>query len=427
MSLERVEGLLRERTGLDPAAAGPGLIAHAVRRRAEQAGLEGDLEAYVRLLAASDEEFQELVEEVLVSETWFFRDELPFQFLAERARRVLSAGPAGRRFRVLSMPCASGEEPYSAAMALLDAGLSPSRIEVEGVDLGRAALARARRGVYSANAFRSRDLTFRARHFQLRPEGFVIDPEVARLVRFHHGNVVSPDLLDGAGPFDAVLCRNLLIYLDGPARARVVATIERLLGRSGLLLVGHAEQLGILDDGFVRVGPRGGFAFERREATRPVLPPLDPPPRSALPPAPRRPALERPPRVAAIGAPVPIATPRAGPERPAPAGPPRADRLAEAARLAGLGQHAEAARLCEEDMDLRGPSPAAYFLLGMTHQAAGDFRQAQSCLERAVYLDPRHEDALLSLALIAQRRGDLAAAELYRRRAGRAFQEDQRT
>jgi chemotaxis protein methyltransferase WspC len=97
--------------------------------------------------------------------------------------------------------------------------------------------------------------------------------------------------------------------------------------------------------------------------------------------------------------------------------------VSRASTLADQGRLDEAAEVCEEEVRRAGPSVPALFLLGMIHQARGDLVKARSWLEKTVYLDPRHEDSLLALALLAERAGESAAAAGYRRRAERAFKE----
>jgi chemotaxis protein methyltransferase WspC len=94
--------------------------------------------------------------------------------------------------------------------------------------------------------------------------------------------------------------------------------------------------------------------------------------------------------------------------------------IAEAAALADQGRHEDATRRCERVLERFGPSAPAYFLLGLLHQAAGHTGEAEACFRKAVYLDPGHDEALLALAFIAQRRGENESAAAYRRRAGRA-------
>jgi len=412
---EAVGELLRRRIGLDPAASGPGLVARAVRARlaAHRLG-EADAATYLGLLNDSEEEVQALVEEAVVPESWFLRDGYPFALLADRAEG-LAPGP-GRTLRVLSVPCARGEEPYSIALALLDRGWTADRFRVDAVDVSRVMVEAARRGVYTANAFRSKDLGFRDRHFHETAAGFEVGPAVRSAVTFHRGNLVDPTLLSGRPAYDVVFCRNLLIYLDDDARQQAAANLNRLLGPAGLLFLGHAEQLGPLGPHFRPTGPSRCFAFER-SGPSPASGPAATGPRRAAVPARREPA--RPPAVT----PPRRAAPPALRPPPAPAAEPPPRPLDEAARLADLGRHAEAAALCEQEIRRAGPSPAVYFLLGVIRQAEGAHDPAERCFEKAVYLDPAHAEALLALAMLAQRRGNAEAAANYRRRATRASRE----
>jgi chemotaxis protein methyltransferase WspC len=107
----------------------------------------------------------------------------------------------------------------------------------------------------------------------------------------------------------------------------------------------------------------------------------------------------------------------AGPARPASPSP---SLLEQAAELANRSRYDEAIAACERHLRLKGPGAPAYYLMGMIRQAAGDRRGAEECFHKTIYLDPRHDEALLALALLAERRGDRAAAAGFRRRAHRA-------
>jgi chemotaxis protein methyltransferase WspC len=95
--------------------------------------------------------------------------------------------------------------------------------------------------------------------------------------------------------------------------------------------------------------------------------------------------------------------------------------LDRASELANLGYHDEAVALCEQLVRQQGPSAAAYYLMGVIHQSVGNHMRGEECLQKAVYLDPGHDEALLTLALSAERRGDATAASSFRRRAERAI------
>lgn len=419
-----IDELLTERIGLDPESVGSSLVARGLEARMSALGLSDPTE-YERHLNGSGEEFQALVEEVVVPESWFFRDDRPFTFLQDQARSKWLIDPIRPLLRVLSLPCAGGEEPYSIAIALSESGLPPTRFRVDAVDLSARSLARARQACYGRNSFRGSDLAFRSRYFKEQNGRYELDPSVRNAVRLIQGNLLDPNLLANEPPYDVVFCRNLLIYFTEEARARAWANLLRLLAESGLLFLGHAERLELAGARLTAVGDKGTFAYQRLAAGLP--PPLrlraiEPPSR----PRPAQPTL----RVsrAEAGPPQPQAgevraVSRATTTKPTPAldnGSATSTLLDQAADRADQGRYDEAVGLCEQAIRASGPSARAYFLLGMVRQAAGDRSAAEASFQKAVYLDAQHDEALLALALLAQRRGDDASALGYRRRADRA-------
>jgi chemotaxis protein methyltransferase WspC len=397
--LALIDELLGRRFGLHTASIGAATLERAVRHRAAACD-GGDLHAYWQRLQADADELQELTEAVVVPETWFFRDPAAFGALADFARER-----AGQALRVLSLPCATGEEPYSIAMTLFDAGLPADSFVVDAVDISARALALARRGDYGRNAFRGEDLRFRERHFEPIAEGrFQVREPLRRAVRWHQANLFADDLLAGRGPYEAVFCRNLLIYFDRAGQERALRVLDALLAEHGRLFVGPSESALLLAAGFEWLKLPRAFAFRRRQV---VAPPAALPDARAVPPRPRaRPAT--PLRRLAAAAP-PAAT-------PLPQAPPALD---QAARLADQGRLDEAERLCREALREQPSSAQAMYLLGLVHDARGEVDPAGDCYRRALYLDPRHEEALLHLALLRERQGDAAGARRLQERARR--------
>jgi chemotaxis protein methyltransferase WspC len=312
--------------------------------------------------------------------------------------------------RVLSLPCASGEEPYSLVMALLDAGVPSERFQVEAVDISARALARAQRGVYGKNAFRGKDLAFRDRYFQPSKEGFVLAPAIRQSVRFSQANLLSDTFLPGHAIYDFIFCRNLLIYFDRPMQRRALAKIQRLLAPSGVLFVGPVEQPVVLDQGFVSATIPTAFASRKagHAAHRQRLARLS-----------RRPAM--PPRLQA-GMRLQPQLPPGGELAPSlVAGKPhsvlRGD-LASARRLADAGRLKEAAEICEAHLRQSRTSAQAYYLLGLVRDATGD-ATAMDCYRRALYLEPNHYESLLQMAMLWQKNGDPARARVFKDRAQR--------
>ena len=407
------EQLLARWIGLDPDTIGPQAIARAVRIRMEKLGLESPAAA-LEQAAADPAERDLLIEEVVVGESWFFRDPQVFAFVG-RFTATRAALPGRGPIRILSVPCAGGEEPYSMAMGLLDAGLQPEQFSIDAVDVSGAALERARAARYSANAFRNADLAFRDRWFRRDGSAAVLDERVRGLVRFARGNVldeafVVESLASGRAPYDVVFCRNLLIYLTPEARGRVTAALERLVAAEGLLALGAAEPPIIRGD-WIPAGDNSVFALRRgvrmpRDSWPPHRPDRAEPPRPA-PPRPARPIEGRPPPAAPT------------PEPVAGRGGTLEDALREAGSLANERRFGAALALCEAHAREVGPAPELFFVMGILHQSAGDPDRAEVCFHKTLYLDATHDEALLALALLAAQRGDAVMAEKYRQSAAR--------
>jgi chemotaxis protein methyltransferase WspC len=432
------EQLLAERIGLDPSSVGDRLIARGVLARMAALGVRSKLE-YERILIEQGDEVQALIEEVVVAESWFFRDERPFEILARFAIEGWIGEPTRPPLTVLSLPCASGEEPYSIAITLLEAGLSAERFRVEAVDISARSIARAIAGVYGSNAFRGTGSSRRASHFLERNGAFTLDQAVRSTVRFRLGNLLDPTLFADRPPFDVVFCRNVLIYLDDDAKGRGFASLARLVAEGGLLFLGHADRLEVLEGTpFEPIEEKGSFGFRKRRPSA-ALPP-DSSRRVGLalpitPTAETRPASKKgtgtsrvhsepvpffeapPPQASAKGTGTSRVQPKAVPLSEADA----SSLLDRASSLADSGRYDEASTLIAQAIAAGGASARAYFLLGMIAQASDVREAAEGHYLKAIYLDAQHDEALLALALLARRKGDVAAEAGYRRRAERVL------
>lgn len=415
--LTPIEALLKERIGLDAGSVGTGMIARAVGERRMAAGA-ADLANYWNLLHAVPDELQALIEAVVVPETWFFRHREALLAMARFAAQGIFSGDVPV-LRVLSLPCSTGEEPYSIVMALLDAGLPPERFRVDAVDISARALARARAGHYGDNAFRGLPLDFRARHFSAAAAGYQLSDKVRAQVRLLQGNVLDPALLASEAPYHVVFCRNLLIYFDPDTQRRVVRTLIRLTLPDGMIYVGPAEASLLTREGLASAGVPLAFAFHPRPAARETAPP----PRPSFNP-PFSPSLRPPPSPAQ---PAPSPRPALPSYRPqaaraivgAAAGPAHAATLAAIGAQADRGELAAATAACEQYLARHGTSADAYCLLGVLRDAAGHAADAQAAYRKAVYLDPGHEEALYHLAALLDSEGDAGGAARLRERAQR--------
>lgn len=399
--MKRIESLLSREIGLNASSIGMSALDAAVKARL-RACQQPSLSEYVERLQRDPHERRALVEEIVVSETWFFRDAEVFKTLARHAAPWLRRE---RIFRVLSLPCATGEEAYSVSISLLDAGFKPSRYTVRGMDVSERVLQQARRAIYGKNSFRGASLPPQQGYFETVAGGYAVSALAREAVTFALGNVLDTSLFQ-AKAFDVVLCRNLLIYLDLPARARALGNLHHWLTDEGILFGGHAEALELMDPRFQRL-EAAPFAYGKQAQPKPA----------ARPAGERRAAPARPATRPATKAHVKVAEASSVVARPS---------LARATELANGGSLLEARQLCERLIAEVGATPEVYCLLGIVNNAAGQREGAIECFNKALYLDQAHHESLVHLALLYEQRGDAPAAANFRRRAERARKDDGR-
>ena len=253
-----IEAILNEAIGLKLTSIGSSTLDRAVNRRMRALEI-ADNKLYLTCLKSSPAELKQLIEEVVIPETWFFRDEKPFQVV----QRFVAAAGKDKVFRLLSAPCSTGEEPYSLVITLLQAGVPESNFQVVGMDISSRALKKAAAATYSENSFRTIDLGFRSRYFKKTGAGYVLDDQVRRNVTFKQGNLLNQAFMEYLGKFDIIFCRNLLIYLDRKAQQQSLDTLARLQAKDGLFFVGHAEAGIMRGAGFRAVSDYTTLAFQK--------------------------------------------------------------------------------------------------------------------------------------------------------------------
>ena len=405
------QALLRRATGLSVSKA---VAERAVGQRMEQTGFS-DSAAYLQALTPA--EMTQLIELVVVPESWLFRDPQAFYATVEL---VQERWARGRATRILSIPCAGGEEPYSMAMALRDGGVPKQAFSIDAYDLSPGCIERAQAGVYGRNAFRAQDVAFRERYFtHVADDAYRIIDALREQVTFRQGNLLQFDTATCSRHYDVIFCRNLLIYFDKPTTRAAIANLSALLADDGMLLAGYAEVPSFCQNGFAPLQFRQAFAL-KKEATPPAaviqVAALPPPTRAlrSVPPAPRPAPARATPAPAARPRPVPVQAPQ-----------PPADLLAEARRLADRGQLREAGEKCHAHLARVPEAAEAYFMLGIINELAGKMDLADDYWRRCIYLQPDHYEALCHLSLLAERNGNHTAAATLKARAARIYQRRQ--
>jgi chemotaxis protein methyltransferase WspC len=400
-----IAALLKEKIGLDAESIGVASIERVVRARLAARGLES-VQAYWEELRGSEQELQELIDAIVIPETWFFRDPEAFTALVRLVQEEWLSNNAQGTLRILSLPCSTGEEPFSMVMALLDSGLPAERFHIDAIDISTRAIAYARRGMYGKNSFRSKNLGFRDRYFEPTGHGFRLSDAVRRQVELRHGNLLAGGWLHGAHGYNIIFCRNVLIYFDRPTQNRAIEVLGRLLRVPGLLFVGPSETGLLLDHGFESAGIAHAFAFRRADPN-----PSRPNPAPPAVVAPRTIPKSRARKFMSTGFPgKAVIAPGHG--------------IEEARRLANQGSLIEALRCCQHHLRDHPESTEAFHLMGLLHDAGGDVHKAADNYRKALYLDPQHHEALVHLAVALQKEGDARGAQRLIDRANRPSIED---
>lgn len=260
--------LIQARFGLSFAGSRREILAARVRPRLAALHLHSILDYYhyLRCHPGREAELDRLAVQLTNNETYFFRERHHFDIVVKHVVPGLREALRTRPLRVLSAGCSSGEEPYSLAIALGEAGLELRGItwQIEGCDLNRDRLARARAGMYQAGSLRACSEEERGRFFEERGGAYLLRERFRRRVSFFEANLAEPGALAGRGPYDVILCRNLLIYFDPQGFDRTVRLLGAALAPGGYLLLGHSESLIDRSHEFVPTWLEGAMVYRKR-------------------------------------------------------------------------------------------------------------------------------------------------------------------
>jgi chemotaxis protein methyltransferase CheR len=207
---------------------------------------------------------QEVVEAMTTNETLFFRDAVPFKVLRNTLLPpLLEKRALTRKLTFWSAASSSGQEAYSLAMMLCEMGLQDWNIEIFGTDLNEKMVARARAGCYAQiEVNRGLPATHLVKYFERHDLEWRVKDVLRRMVRFERFDLRQP--MRQMGPFDFVLCRNVLIYFDVETKKRILAEIEKTMTVGGHLLLGAAETTMNLSAAFERDAFEG-VSFYRKK------------------------------------------------------------------------------------------------------------------------------------------------------------------
>jgi chemotaxis protein methyltransferase CheR len=264
--LSRVCEFVYRRTGL---VYGDNKRYYAERRVTQRMQATGasDFATYYAQLGFDADEAEALVNAFTINETYFYREKHQLQTLSGAILPIVTTGKTpGASIRIWSMPCSTGEEPYSIAIWLLENWplVDAYNVEIIGSDIDTDALDAARAGLYGARALGRLREDVKARYFEpAGPERWELIRDLRESVRFTAANLVDSGSLAAQGPVDIVFCRNLLIYFDTASRDLAMENLYRALAPGGFMFLGHTESLAKVSERFIPARFKEGVAYRK--------------------------------------------------------------------------------------------------------------------------------------------------------------------
>jgi chemotaxis protein methyltransferase CheR len=255
---DRLRELVREHTGIALSEAKRQLVYGRLARRLRALQMDSFAE-YIELIEAGDAtELEEFVNAVTTNLTSFFREPHHFDYLAEALPGIVARDAGSHRLRIWCCAASTGEEPYSIAMVLREAEnlLRGWDVKLLATDLDSAVLATAAAGIYTSERFQAMDPKRMARFFD-RGTGpqtgkLRAREELRNLITFRQLNLMHEWPL--RGPFDAIFCRNVVIYFDKATQRTLFERMATLQRPGDLLFLGHSESLYRVSDRYELIG-----------------------------------------------------------------------------------------------------------------------------------------------------------------------------
>jgi len=251
----RIRALIHSLCGIELSPEKDGLIKSRLSKRLRALGLTS-FDAYVDQVErdATRAELSEFVDALTTNKTDFFREPRHFDFL--RATVLPALARRGGAARFWSAACSSGEEPLTLAMVLRESwpDLDRMNVRILGTDISSKVLARARAGVYERDQLRDVPPALLTKYFAAAASGAMLaSPSLTKLISYARLNLLGDWTM--RGPFDVILCRNVMIYFDKATQERLINRCYELLAPGGYLLTGHSESLNGLTHRYRYVQP----------------------------------------------------------------------------------------------------------------------------------------------------------------------------
>ncbi|MCF6336382.1 MAG: hypothetical protein L3J84_00315 [Gammaproteobacteria bacterium] len=428
MAFVHIKNLLQKVIGLHVDTVGESSIDRAISHRMHVTAC-GNVSEYYKIVKKNNLELDELIEEIVVPETWFFRNVTPFEMLRDNALKIYENitntdklkkhnNEVSGSLKILSIPCSSGEEPYSIAIMLSEAGLRNDDFLIDAVDISKQALKKSQRAIYGKHSFREKGMDFQNKYFYPVKAGLQLIPSIRDCVSFRQGNIIIDNISSLEEYYDIIFCRNLLIYFDRETQQKVLNKLSGMLRCGGLLFVGHAESGQVDKNDFTKVRVAKAFSFRKKHKRRSIIQSTK---LSNHPVNKLKDIYDQ--LVEVTKKDIELSRKINNPKY----------KLIESDNkerdnnfrdkidfLINNRHFSDAYRLCEQLLKKDRENSEAYYYLGVINALKGNNADAERYLRKAIYLSPGHREALELSAILAEKRGDDDSAKSLRRREKKA-------
>jgi len=417
-SLDKIKTILKREIGLDASSIGEATINKILNDRMRSCNVT-KVDDYYIYLNSNPQELHLLLETSVIPETWFFRDDKPFKLILDKILKQLLTQPENI-CRILCLPCSTGEEPYSIAMFLHSNGIPETVYEIQAVDISHNSIDIARQGVYSKNSFRGEKAKeYIDSYFTPSNEEYILNKNIRSSIKFKQVNIIDANTLALENKFDFILCRNLLIYFDIATKETAYKNMNHLLKDDGALFIGHSEFGSIPEKIFTTAKAKSTYFLIKRKKEDGH-------------------SNKKNEKTSSLNSITSNSNIKAfsNPEKYTPRKPKKNTSIQEdthenkksdknlikqARILADQGELNKAESLCLQYIDLYSDHEDSFFLLGLISEASGNDTQAHNFYKKALYLNPKHYEALIHLSLIIESEGDIEASKLLKERAERTL------
>lgn len=262
--------IIIEEMGLEPESLGDMLLKTSIRSLLNKTGHISEEDLLLEL-NRNPNTIKELIEEVKVPETWFLRDKEAFNYLEKFTKEAI-INKKNLPLRILSAPCSTGEEAYSIAITMKNAGLTHDDFNIIAVDISDVNLSKASKGVYTKSSLRALESETIEKYFIKNDFRYQVVQHIKNSnIDFRNLNLIKDFYKFSNKEFDVIFFKNLLIYLNESSRQYILSNIKRVLKDDGVLFVGVSELNYFIRNGFETINHNLSFACRLKKHSNPSI------------------------------------------------------------------------------------------------------------------------------------------------------------